>query len=76
MCLSCLYNNELSYVIFADITLKRLQDTIADFQIDKFGYGFPIDYDEEIIYHPKYEFEPLGKGERFYRNIFILSDNI
>lgn len=77
---TCVYpvyiDNELSYVIFADVTLKRLQETIADFQIDKFGYGFLIDYDGEIIYHPKYEFEPLGKGERLYGNIFTLSDNI
>ncbi|MBW4829091.1 MAG: Cache 3/Cache 2 fusion domain-containing protein [Clostridiaceae bacterium] len=76
---TCVYpvyiDNELSYVVFADVTLKWLQETIADFQIEEFGYSFLIDYDGEIIYHPNHKFEPLGKGERLYENIFVLNQN-
>ncbi|WP_160197566.1 ATP-binding protein [Senegalia massiliensis] len=76
---TCVYpvyiNNELSYVVFADVTLKFLQETMGDFRINNLGYGFIIDYDGQIIYHPKYKNEPLNKGEKVYANIFDLNKN-
>lgn len=65
-------DDDLSYVVFADVTLNFLQETMEDFQINKFGYGFIINYEGEIIYHPEYEAEPLKKGEKFYGSIFNL----
>lgn len=65
-------DNDLSYVVFADVTLNFLQETMEDFQINKFGYGFIINYDGEIIYHPEYEAFHSNKGEKFYGSIFDL----
>lgn len=75
-CAYPIYSEEnLDYIIFADVTLSSLQKEIADFNISKFGYSFLIDSSGEIIYHPDYLGNPGVKGEELKNNILSLSSN-
>ncbi|WZL74401.1 cache domain-containing protein [Clostridiaceae bacterium 35-E11] len=68
-------NNKLEAVVCTDITVDFLQNIIADFQVAKSGFGFLLDQDGNVIYHPYYIKNAEKRGEVFAKNLIVEAQN-
>lgn len=58
-------------VVCSDVTLEFLQKATADFKVAQSGFGFLLDHEGNIIYHPHYIPQAKEKGEVLNKSMLL-----
>lgn len=68
-------DGKLKAVVCNDVTLEFLQEATADLQVAKSGFGFLLDKEGNIIYHPEYIPQAKEKGEVLRKSLLKEGQN-